>query len=172
MFSLPSKTAPADFRRRTTSASSVGTRSLNTALAAVVRMPCVSMRSLSAIGMPWSGPRHRPRWISLSASRACCSAWSAVTVIKALTRGFRCSMRVRKACASSTGETDFRRRRVEASTMPSLQSSGVCASSSELPIPPKTSAPRTSRRVHMPQEYTSLEAERSAWLDRHWFRVG
>jgi hypothetical protein len=52
MLSLPRNTAPASRSFVTTGASSVGTRSAYTALAAVVRMPAVSMLSLSAIGTP------------------------------------------------------------------------------------------------------------------------
>ena len=52
---MPTTTAPAAASRRATSASSLGTRSSNTLLAAVVRTPAVSMLSLSAIGMPCSG---------------------------------------------------------------------------------------------------------------------
>ena len=48
MFSLPRNTAPASRSLRTHSASSLGMRSAYTALAAVVRMPAVSMLSLSA----------------------------------------------------------------------------------------------------------------------------
>src|SRR6478609_2654959 len=115
MFSLPSSTAPASFSRRTISASCLGTRSLNKPLAAVVRTPAVSNRSLSAMGTPWSGPRQWLRWISASASRACASADSAVTVINALSFGLSRSMRFRHDCVSSTGETFLSRMRREAS---------------------------------------------------------
>ena len=116
MFSLPSSTAPAALSRRTTSASSVGMRSLNTALAAVVRIPAVSIRSLSASGMPCKGPRQCPCWICASASLACCNACSAVTVMNALSAGFKRSIRAMKACTSSTGETALRRSIVMASS--------------------------------------------------------
>ena len=104
-FSLPSRTAPALFKRTTTSASSVGTRSLKTPLAAVVRTPAVSMLSLRPIGMPWSGPRGRPRRSSLSISRAVASACSRVTVMNALIARSCRSMRARHASVSSTGDT-------------------------------------------------------------------
>ena len=48
----PRITAPAFFNLRTTSASSVGIRSLNNSLAPVVRTPAVSILSLTATGMP------------------------------------------------------------------------------------------------------------------------
>ena len=71
---MPRNTAPASFNLRTTSASSVGTRSLNKPLAAVVRVPAVSMLSFSAIGIPCSGPRHFPCRCSASIARAVASA--------------------------------------------------------------------------------------------------
>jgi hypothetical protein len=46
------------------------------------------MMSFSEIGTPCSGPRSRPAARSRSASRACASAWSAMTVMKALIDGF------------------------------------------------------------------------------------
>ena len=96
-FSLPTITAPACFNWRTSSASSAGTRSRNWLLAAVVRTPAVSRRSFSPIGMPCRGPRQRPAMTSASACRACSSADSAVTVIKAFRAGFSRSMRERHA---------------------------------------------------------------------------
>src|ERR1700678_3286933 len=59
-FSLPRNTAPAAFNRRVTSASSVGTRFLQTPAAAVVLMPAVSMLSFRAIGTPYSWLAARP----------------------------------------------------------------------------------------------------------------
>jgi hypothetical protein len=47
---LPRSTAPALFKRRTTSASSERIRSLNNSLAAVVRIPAVSMFLVSKPG--------------------------------------------------------------------------------------------------------------------------
>ena len=47
-------------KRATTVASSSGTRSSNSALPPVVRVPAVSMMSLIAIGTPCSGPRNLP----------------------------------------------------------------------------------------------------------------
>src|SRR5438105_4354787 len=46
-FVLPSRIAPASFNLRITSASSDGTLSLNNSLAAVVRVPAVSMLSFT-----------------------------------------------------------------------------------------------------------------------------
>src|SRR5262249_59061425 len=54
--------APAALRRRTTSASCVGTRSLNKPLAAVVRTPAVSTRSLSRSEERRVGKECRSRW--------------------------------------------------------------------------------------------------------------
>src|SRR5664280_281142 len=68
------------------------------------RRPAVSTKSLRAIGIPWSGPFQRPRWISASAARASTSAESAVTVMKAFSLGLSCSMRPRHAFVNSTGE--------------------------------------------------------------------
>src|SRR5580658_191365 len=65
-FSLPSKTTPAAFNRRVTSASSVGTRSLKTWAAAVVRTPAVSMLSLSARGTPSKRLKTRPAFLRRS----------------------------------------------------------------------------------------------------------
>jgi hypothetical protein len=105
MFSLPNKIAPASLSRWTTAASCSGIRSLNRADAAVVLTPAVSIRSLSAIGIPCSGPRHRPCCTSDSARRASANADSAVTVINAFSNGFCASIRARHACVSSTGDT-------------------------------------------------------------------
>ena len=80
-------------------------RSLNTALAAVVRTPAVSIKSFNASGMPCSGPRHSPRVISVSALRASAIAESAVIVMNAFSTGFNFSIRVRHSRVSSTGET-------------------------------------------------------------------
>jgi hypothetical protein len=67
--------------------SSCGTRSLNRALAAVVLMPAVSNTSFIATGTPCSGSRHTPLCSSDSAWWASSNADSAVTVIKALSKG-------------------------------------------------------------------------------------
>jgi hypothetical protein len=68
----------------------------------MVRTPAASTRSLRAIGMPWSGPFHRPRWISASASRASTSAESAVTLMNAFSSGLSYSMRPRHSRPSSS----------------------------------------------------------------------
>src|SRR5579871_758422 len=106
-FSLPSRTAPASLSLRTTCASCLGTKSLRTALAAVVFTPAVSSRSLTARGIPCSGPFHSPRVISASAFLASASADSAVTVMYALRDGLNPSIRSRHASVSSTGEIAF-----------------------------------------------------------------
>jgi hypothetical protein len=53
------------------------------------------MLSLSASGIPCSGPRDLPLASSASSARACASAASAVTVMYALICGFSRSMRAR-----------------------------------------------------------------------------
>src|SRR5215467_5442698 len=108
---FPTNTAPACRKRRTISASSDGTRFSCNALADVVRTPAVSIRSLSAMGIPCSGPRHIPRTISSSAARASASADSSVTVIKALSDGFSFSMCPRHSRVISTGDISFLRKR-------------------------------------------------------------
>src|SRR5262249_4442620 len=57
--------------------------------------------------MPCKGPFHSPRAISASAVLASSMADSAVTVMKAFTIGFRCSIRARQASVNSTGDTSF-----------------------------------------------------------------
>ena len=64
---LATRTAPASWRRLTTAASSVGTRSLKGSAPYVVGMSAVSRRSLPPHGIPCSGPRYLPAAISSSA---------------------------------------------------------------------------------------------------------
>src|SRR5688572_9625455 len=127
MLCLPSNMAPAALSLRTTSASCVGTRSLNKALPVVVLTPAVSNKSFSPIGMPCSGPRSLARWTSASASRACARADSVVTVMYAFSDGLSCSIRARQALVNSTGETFFRRTSAAASVMLSLVRSALRA---------------------------------------------
>jgi len=79
--------APAAFSFRVTSASSAGTRSSNTALAAVVRKLAVSMLSFSPIGIPWSGPRNLPAFCSASSCLACATACERITEMNAFSFG-------------------------------------------------------------------------------------
>ena len=143
--SLPRKTAPASRSRRTTSASSVGTRCSKTALAAVVRRPAVSMLSFSAIGMPCSGPRHRPAASSSSARRASASALSSVTVMNALSCASKRSIRARQARVSSTGETarDFSASAAELRSRSASSSSApaACVRAVAHPSMPASAAP-------------------------------
>src|SRR4051812_36990258 len=81
MLSLATSTAPASFRRFTTVASAVGTRSRKGSAPYVVGMPAVSSRSLPPHGIPCNGPRYLPAAISASACLACASACSRVRVI-------------------------------------------------------------------------------------------
>src|SRR5215831_1079717 len=117
MFNLPNSIAPACFRRRTDSASWVGIWFSNTALAAVVLMPAVSILSFTANGIPCSGPRQKPRASSFSISRASESAESAVTVIKALNLGLSRSISDRHARIKSSGDRVFARRSADADSM-------------------------------------------------------
>src|SRR5260370_20563535 len=63
---LPSTMTPAAFRRRTTSASSVGTLSLNSGEPEVVRMPAVGPTSLTTPGNPTTAPSLSPRLTAAS----------------------------------------------------------------------------------------------------------
>ena len=104
MFVFPSSTAPARRSFRVTVASASGTKSRKIFEPAVVRTPRVQILSLSAMGMPCSGPRQCPRSNSLSAARAAGSALSAVTLRNAFKRGLNSAMRDRHSRASSTGD--------------------------------------------------------------------
>ncbi len=106
---LPSWSAPAASMRSTIGALSAGTLSAKRRVPNVVRMPRVITRSLVENGTPCSGPRRAPfRPTARSAARAALSAWSAVTVTKAFSRGLSRSMRASTAVITSTGEI-FRR---------------------------------------------------------------
>ena len=61
---------------------------------------------LESEGNAMQRARQSPRRISASAWRACARADSAVTVMKAFSRGFSFSMRARQSSVSSTGEMD------------------------------------------------------------------
>ena len=71
----------------------------------MVRFPLVGVRSLMAIGTPWSGPSGSPAMTARSASRAWASASSGYVKQKALSAPFTSSMRARLFCTTSTGET-------------------------------------------------------------------
>src|SRR6478736_3943308 len=79
--SLATSTAPAASRRFTTVASSSIFWSSNPPAPQVVRYPFTASRSLAPQGKPCSGPRYFPAAISRSASLACASARSSVSVI-------------------------------------------------------------------------------------------
>src|SRR5262245_42114492 len=78
-FVLPTITAPAASRRRTTVASYGGTNESRIRDDAVVRMPRTQRLSLSATGTPASGPRAAPLSRARSTSAARASARSAAT---------------------------------------------------------------------------------------------
>src|ERR1700723_1177635 len=109
MFVLPSRIAPARATFLATSLSACGTKSARIFEPAVVRVPRVQKLSLSETGIPWSGPRERPRCISRSAVFAWRRAPSATTVRKARSEGFHRSIRARDASTRSTGEISPRR---------------------------------------------------------------
>ena len=102
---LPSTMAPAAFSRRTTSASSVGTLSLNSGEPKVVRMPAVGVMSLMTTGRPCSAPSLSPRITAASASFACSRAVLATSVTMALSLGLTRAMVARWASSTSTGLT-------------------------------------------------------------------
>ena len=136
----------------TTGASALGTRCAYTALAAVVSTPAVSMLSLSASGMPCSGPRLLPAASSVSSARACASAGSAVTVMYAFTRGFSRSIRSKYARVSATGESSREAIRRAASAIVSVVRSVdaggcACARAPAASVAPAAAAARTSRRL-------------------------
>ena len=97
MLSFPRLTAPAASKRSTTTPFSSGILSLKNRDPAVVVMPLVSKRSFNAIGMPCSGPRTSPLWISTSASLARSSASSGVWVMKQFSPGSSLEIRSRWA---------------------------------------------------------------------------
>ncbi len=103
VFVFASTIAPAAFRRRTTSASSSGTKSLNNGDAKVVRMPAVGVTSLIATGSPCNGPRGSPLRTIASAVRAASLAFSAAKVTMAFSAGLNLSIAARWASSSSTG---------------------------------------------------------------------
>ena len=80
---LPSTMAPASRARRTASASASGTRPASTAAPHAVSTPALSKMSLTASGMPHSGPPGSPRAHSRSARRASSRARSRHSALKA-----------------------------------------------------------------------------------------
>ncbi len=104
-FSLPSITTPAAFRRRVTSASSAGTRSLKTPAAAVVRTPAVSILSLSAMGTPCKELTARLALRCRSHSRACAMAESSSSVMKAFKDRSSLLILARHSFVSSSDDT-------------------------------------------------------------------
>ena len=76
VFVLPIMIAPAFLIRSTIIASLSGTLSLYIGDPNVVRIPLVSVRSFTAVGSPWSGPKNSPLEIAASAALAPSNAWS------------------------------------------------------------------------------------------------
>ncbi len=87
--------APAALRRRTASASSVGTKSLYSGEPKVVRMPAVGVTSLTPIGRPCIGPSGSLFITATSARRAPLRASSAASVTMALSFGLSASITLR-----------------------------------------------------------------------------
>ena len=87
VFAFPIRIAPADLRRSTTTASSLGTKSCMISEPKVVLRPLVSMTSLTTKGTPSNPRTGSPAAILRSASPAAASA-SGLTVQMALTAGF------------------------------------------------------------------------------------
>ena len=79
---LPITIIPAAIRRRASVAVSVDRRSCQTCEPPVVTRPSISIRSLSAIGMPCSGPIAWPDRIALSAASAASRASAGVDLDK------------------------------------------------------------------------------------------
>src|SRR5580658_156177 len=132
MLVFPISTAPACFNRTTTSASLSGTRSSKTALAAVVRVPSVSILSLSAIGMPCSGPRNLPAFASLSNVADCARASCRITVMNALILGLYIAIRSSNACVNFVEVTSPEWIRLDASLKVSAVSSSCAGASAAL----------------------------------------
>src|SRR6185312_16392502 len=97
--------APDALRRRTTSASSSGTWSLNNGDAKVVRMPAVGVMSLIATGKPCRAPSGSPFTTAASAARAASRARSAASVTIALSFELIRSITAKWASSTSTGLT-------------------------------------------------------------------
>ena len=111
---LPMRMAPAARSRVTVTSSRAGTLSAKIAEPCVVRMPAVSIWSLTLTGTPCSGGSVSPAMTARSAAWASVRAWSAVTVTKVLRRGWSRSMAASTASTYSTGESFLRRIRAAA----------------------------------------------------------
>jgi hypothetical protein len=116
---LPSRIAPAAFKRCQIRPSSSGTWSAKWREPKVVRTPAVGVRSLTAIGMPCRAGSSlgSMRRSASPASRAAASACSWQTVTNAFTMGSAASICRRNASTTSTGDTS-RRRIIPASSTP------------------------------------------------------
>ena len=96
---LPIMTAPARRRRSTTGASAFGIWSAKSSDPQAVRIPAVSMLSLTAMVMPWSRPSQRPSVSAPSTSCARRRAPASSTVANARKAGFKA--RIRSSFAST-----------------------------------------------------------------------
>ena len=95
--------APASRRRRTATASHLGTKSASTRVPIVAGAPRTQITSLTATGTPHRAPPPTPAASRLSAARAAASASSASTTVQAFTVGSTRSIRSSAARTSSSG---------------------------------------------------------------------
>ena len=105
---------PAVRMRRTIAASLTGTYSANARDENVVRIPAVSVRSLTSIGTPRNGP----------SGRLVRSAASNASVTRKFSSGFVASIRAIAASASSRGETSPARTCAASASASCRQTSG------------------------------------------------
>src|SRR5712691_10815290 len=105
--SLATSTAPAASKRFTTVASSSNFWSSKPPAPHVVRYPLTANKSFAPQGRPCSGPRYFPAAISRSASLACASARSSVSVITNFNAGSYFFSRSKYISVSATEETFF-----------------------------------------------------------------
>src|SRR5579871_64446 len=117
VFVLQSSTLPASRSLVTTVASSSGTHSASTREPAVVRTPCVAIRSLMPSGMPSNKRRSRPLASASSAFTASCIAVSSMTVTHAWMDGSHAAMRCRQARVSSLDDMPPERNSAAASAI-------------------------------------------------------
>ena len=102
---LPSTIMPAAISRSASVAVTGEIRSFQTLEPPVVTRPCMSTRSLSAIGTPCSGPTRWPERMALSAASAASRASASCTAMKACSMASRLRMRSSSASTASTGDS-------------------------------------------------------------------
>ena len=102
---LPRTIIPAAMSRSARVAVTGDTRSAQTLEPPVVTRPSRSIRSLSAMGTPWSGPTRCPARIARSAPSAASRASASYTAMKACSEGLRRRIRSSSASTASTGDS-------------------------------------------------------------------